>query len=398
MNADRQAGLPQSLLLLFGSCLPVLGAVLIAPVLPRMQQHFADTPGVEVLAPIALTIPALVIALLAPFAGMIVDRVGRKPLLLGSLVLYTLCGLLPLWLESLQGIVASRAGLGLAEAGIMTVCTTLIGDYYQGARRERLFALQMVATSLSAAVFIALGGALGQSDWRVPFVLFAAGLLLLPLMAKYLWEPAAVDAGPQVELSERFPWSALLPLYALTLLAGISLFIVPVQAGYLLNLLHVDSPQQIGMTMGANQLGVLAGALLFRLFANVRRQNMLLAAFATAGLGGLLMALAGNHTLVIIAVLINGLGIGLMLPTLITWVMSRVSFSQRGRASGGLTAALFAGEFISPLVVIAVTGGQLAELPTALTCVAIAQLLLAALCLALHRLFRALAEPAPALA
>lgn len=398
MSTEREARLSQSLLLLFGSCLPVLGAVLIAPVLPRMQQHFAGTPGVEVLTPIALTIPALVIALLAPFAGMIADRVGRKPLLLGSLVLYTLCGLLPLWLESLAGIVASRAGLGLAEAGIMTVCTTLMGDYYQGARRERLFALQMVATSLSAAVFIAAGGALGQNDWRVPFALYASGLVMLPLMAWFLWEPRATEAEPQVEVSERFPWSALLPLYALTILAGISLFIVPVQAGYLLNLLHVDSPQQIGLTMGANQLGVLAGALSFRLLAGVRRQALLLAAFATAGLGGLLMAQAGNHALVIVAVLINGLGIGLMLPTLITWVMSRVSFAQRGRASGGFTAALFAGEFLSPLAVIAFTGGQLAALPAALTCVAIAQLILAAICLGLHRLFRALAEPAPALA
>lgn len=398
MGAERQAGPAQSLLLLFGSCLPVLGAVLIAPVLPRMQEHFADTPGVEVLTPIALTIPALVIALLAPFAGMIADCLGRKPLLLGSLLLYALCGLLPLWLESLPGIVASRAGLGLAEAGIMTCCTTLMGDYYQDERRERLFALQMVATSLSAAVFIALGGALGQDDWRVPFVLYASGLLLLPIMAWLLWEPRAVEAGPQEPVVGRFPWNALLPLYGLTILAGISLFIVPVQAGYLLNLLHVDSPQQIGLTMGANQLGVLAGALLFRLLGGLRRQNLMLLAFATAGLGGLLMAQAGNHALVIVAVLINGLGIGLMLPTLITWVMSKVSFAQRGRAAGGFTAALFAGEFISPLVVIAFTGGQLAALPAALTWIAIAQLVLALICLALHRLFRALAEPAPALA
>lgn len=395
MSADRQAGLGQSALLLFGSCLPVLGAVLIAPILPRMQQHFAGTPGAEVLTPIALTIPALMIALLAPFAGIIADRLGRKPLLLGSLVLYTLCGLLPLWLESLPGIVASRAGLGLAEAGIMTCCTTLMGDYYQGARRERLFALQMVATSLSAAVFIALGGALGQDDWRVPFVLYASGLVLLPIMAWMLWEPRAAEVSHQHSESEGFPWSALLPLYALTILAGVSLFIVPVQAGYLLNLLHVNSPQQIGMTMGANQLGVLAGALLFRLLSGLRRQHLMLLAFATAGLGGLLMAQAGNHALVIVAVLINGLGIGLMLPTLITWIMSRVSFTQRGRASGGFTAALFAGEFISPLVVIAITGGQLAALPMALTYIASAQLILAACCLALHRLFRALHEPAP---
>jgi hypothetical protein len=28
-----------------GSCLPVLGAVLLAPVLPRMQAHFSDVAG-----------------------------------------------------------------------------------------------------------------------------------------------------------------------------------------------------------------------------------------------------------------------------------------------------------------------------------------------------------------
>ena len=141
MSTNRQAGLPQSLLLLLGSCLPVLGAVLLAPVLPRMQEHFASTPGATVLVPIALTLPALVIALVAPFAGLLADKVGRKPLLLVAMLLYSVCGLLPLWLDSLHAIVASRAGIGLAEAAIMTGCTTLMGDYYSGARRERLFAM-----------------------------------------------------------------------------------------------------------------------------------------------------------------------------------------------------------------------------------------------------------------
>lgn len=391
MSSERQAGLPQSILLLLGSCLPVLGAVLLAPILPRMQSHFADTPGAAALVPIALTIPALVIALLAPFAGVIADRLGRKPLLLGSMVLYGICGLLPLWLESLPAIVASRAGLGLAEAGIMTCCTTLMGDYYSGARRERLFALQMVATSFSAAIFIAVGGMLGQDDWRTPFVLYAAGFIFLPLMAFLLWEPQGQQVQRAAAPAQRFPWAALLPLYALSLLAGLSLFIVPVQAGYLLNLLHIDSPQQIGMTMGANQLGVLAGALGFRLLSGVRPANLLLLAFATAGAGGLLMAYAASHSMMIVAVLINGLGIGLMLPTLITWVMAQVDFQQRGRATGGFTAALFAGEFISPIVVLALSGGVALALPGALVVVAIAQFVVALVCLAIPRLCSPLA-------
>jgi MFS family permease len=380
MKAEqRSAGLPQSVLLLLGSCLPVLGAVLLAPVLPRMQAHFADTPGATVLVPVALTLPALVVAVIAPFAGMIVDRVGRKPLLLMAMLLYTVCGTLPLWLNSLQAIVISRAGIGLAEAGIMTCCTALMGDYYQGGRRERLFALQMVATSLSAAVFMGVGGYLGQDSWRTPFTLYAVGLVFLPLMGVWLWEPVPQNVSGAGRAP--MPWKGLRPLLGLALLAGLSLFIVPVQAGYLLNLLGVEAPRQIGMTMGGNQLGVLLGALSFRLIGSARPARLLLLAFALAGTGGLLMAAAGSHRTLSLAVFINGLGIGLMLPTLITRIMALVDFNQRGRASGYFTAAIFAGEFISPLVVLMMTQGVSSALPTTLAIISAVQCVIALCCL-----------------
>jgi hypothetical protein len=69
-------------LLMAGACLPILGAVLIAPVLPMMHDHFAHVPGVDALVPMALTVPALSLALLAPFAGVVVDRLAPNPVLL----------------------------------------------------------------------------------------------------------------------------------------------------------------------------------------------------------------------------------------------------------------------------------------------------------------------------
>src|SRR4051812_31525533 len=84
--APRRAGLAQLILLLAGSCMSVLAAVLIPPVLPQLTQRFAGTPGVAVLVPIMLTVPALIIGLAAPFAGFIVDKVDRKRLLIGAMV------------------------------------------------------------------------------------------------------------------------------------------------------------------------------------------------------------------------------------------------------------------------------------------------------------------------
>ncbi|PVZ42515.1 MFS transporter [Pseudomonas sp. CC120222-01a] len=385
MNVKQTAGAGQALLLLLGSCLPVLGGVLVAPVLPSMQAHFAATPGASVLVPIALTVPALMIALTAPLAGWLADRIGRRKLLLVCMALYSCFGLMPLWLDSLSWIVASRAGIGLAEAAILTCCTALIGDYFESDRRIRLFALQMVATSLSAAIFMGVGGALGEGSWRTPFTVYVVGILCLPFMARMLWEPSSptqevVHSEPGV-----FPWRALTPLYGLSLFAGVSLFIVPVQAGYLLQFLHIDSPQQIGLTMGANQIGVLVGALSFRLIAKLPGRVLLALGFLGAGVGGALMGWSNSHSLVVGAVLINGLGIGLLLPALVTQVMHQVEFSQRGRASGLFAAAVFAGEFASPLFVLALTAGVSTALPQALILVGITQVALAPITLLMIR-------------
>src|SRR4051795_4765672 len=172
----RPAGRAQALVLLLSSCLAVLGAVLLAPVLPRIEDAFADTPGVEALTPIVLTAPALVIGLTAMIAGRIVDRLGRKRLLVGALVVYAVVGTAPLWLPSLQLIVISRVLVGLTEAAIMTCCTTLLADYFHGSQRDRYFGLQAVFTTIAATIFFGIGGALGAQNWRGPLLPVAVGL------------------------------------------------------------------------------------------------------------------------------------------------------------------------------------------------------------------------------
>jgi hypothetical protein len=99
-----------------------------------------------------------------------------------------------------------------------------MGDYYSGRRRERLFALQMVATSLSAAVFIAAGGFLGQNDWRTRFCVVCSGFDLPATDGLEAWNPEARTVAAQPAppgAPGAFPWRALTPMYALALLAGL---------------------------------------------------------------------------------------------------------------------------------------------------------------------------------
>ncbi|MFJ9566383.1 MFS transporter [Streptomyces fuscichromogenes] len=341
--------------LMTGSCLPVLGAVLIAPVLPKMQDHFASTPGARTLVPLALTVPALSLALLAPFAGVVVDRLGRRRLLLVATVLYALFGTAPLWIDSLGGIIASRALVGVAEAAIMTCCTTLIGDYYSGQRRVRYLALQTMCASASATVFFALGGAAGAAGWRIPFWVYTVSLLLAPVLACTLPGPAvrtAAETAPAARSQRPFPWRQLAGVCTLTFFGAMVFYTVLAEMSYLLDDLGVENTGAVGLATAGASAATVAGAIAF---ARLKRSPgpMLPAVLALCAVGFGVMSLAPGVPLLVVGAVINCLGTGMLLPALLTSALSRLDYEDRGRGTGLWTSAYFAGCFVCPLVLLA---------------------------------------------
>lgn len=338
-------------LLMAGSCLPVLGAVLIAPVLPKMQDHFDSVPGAKTLVPVVLTVPALALALLAPFAGVIVDRLGRKRLLVGATVLYALFGTAPLWLDSLGAIVASRVLVGITEAAIMTCCTTLIGDYYTGRVRDRYLALQTMCASASATAFFVIGGAAGSAGWRAPFWIYAVGLLLAPLMATAL-PKLRQDASAEVTTEPRpFPVRRLAGICALTVFGAMVFYTVPVETAYLLDDLGITSTGVIGLATALASAATVAGSIAFTKLPGTPASRLPVV-FALCGTGFVVMGLASGPVLLIAGAVLNCLGTGVLLPSLLTVAMSRLEYADRGRGTGLWTAAFFFGEFVCPLILI----------------------------------------------
>ncbi|CAL9377553.1 hypothetical protein SUDANB1_00998 [Streptomyces sp. enrichment culture] len=349
-------------LLMAGSCLPILGAVLIAPVLPKMQDHFADAPGAAALVPMALTVPALSLGLLAPFAGVIVDRLGRKRLLIVATVLYAVFGTAPLWLESLGAIVASRALVGIAEAAIMTCCTTLIGDYYTGRVRDRYLALQTMCASASATAFFVVGGAAGSAGWRTPFWIYAVSLLIAPLMAIGLPKPttatgAAAEDGVTTDTTvtpkRTFPFRRLAGICGLTVFGALVFYTVPVEMSFLLDDLGVTATSVIGAATATASAATVAGAITFTKLPGAPGPRLPLV-FALCAAGFAVMWLANSAPLLIAGAVLNCLGTGLLLPSLLTIAMAKLDFADRGRGTGLWTASFFMGQFICPLMLIAV--------------------------------------------
>lgn len=377
--ATRQAGRPQGLLLMLMSCLPILGAVLLAPVLPSMQDHFGNTPKAQALVPLSLTVPALMIALLAPFAGRIVDTFGRTRLLVAALVVYAAFGTAPLWLDGLEAIVLSRVGVGLAEAAIMTCCTTLIADYFSGPARDRWLGLQTVFASLSATLFFALGGALGAHSWRTPFWLYASSLGFAVLAATLLSPPRPEGTADATRADlPPLPVRSLLAPCLVSLFGGIVFYTPIVELPFVLDHAGVTAVPVIGAVTALASAATAAGAFTFGRVSRRGTAVLLPIAFALAGVGLVVVGVGGSVPVIVVGAVVASVGTGLMLPTLLVWALSGLTFEQRGRGTGLWTASLFLGEFVCPLLVLAVSSA-LGGLGAAVVLVAAAALLAAAI-------------------
>ncbi len=233
LPAGRPTGRGLRAALLVAASLTVMSGATISPGLPGMRAHFEGTPGADILVRLVLTMPALFIALCAPFAGFLIERAGRLRVLVAGALLYAAAGTAGLWVETLPALLASRALLGLSVAAVMTTATTLVGDYFAGPERARFLGVQSAFMGLGGLVFVTGGGLAAEIGWRAPFAIYLAALAV-PLLARaYLFEPAAPAprvAGAAPDAMPRQVRGVLVAGFV-TMLA---FYLVPVQLPFLL--------------------------------------------------------------------------------------------------------------------------------------------------------------------
>jgi MFS family permease len=343
--------------LLLASTLTVMAGAIVAPSLPLIRDHFGQGPRVELLVRLVLTMPALFIVMGAPLAGWFADRRGRKGLLAWSMVLYAVAGSAGAFLPSLEGILVSRALLGLAVAGVMTAVTALLADYFDGEERARVLGIQAAFMGMGGVVFTTLGGVLAGVDWRGPFLVYLLALGALPAVLALLWEPLRGE-GPRgtpsrsdsPPLRARLPMDVVLPVYLVGFLLQLAFYTIPVQIPFRLAELSGQGPLLAGLAIGTTSLFFSGASLVAARFnQGLAPGSVILRGFLVSALGFTGIALAGGGGTLFPALAVSGAGFGLVLPAMGVWLTREVPVSLRGRALGGYTTALFLGQFVSPL-------------------------------------------------
>ncbi len=356
MSLKANPNLPLTkITLLVVSTLTVMAGATIAPALPAMRANFADVANIDLLVGLVLTIPGLSIVIGAPIAGLIVDRYGRKLLLMESTVLYGITGASGFFFDSLTAILIGRVLLGFAVAGIMISVTTLIADYYDGDARARFLGRQAAFMNFGGVLFAAAGGLLADVTWQTPFLIYLVAFVILPFTVIFLFEPnrnQPTNQGTHSEANgERFPLKQLALIYIAALIMMTIFMLMIIQLPFLLEEVAGSSATQSGLAISGAILFSIPPALLYgRIINRIDVLSIVSIGFALFGVGYVVIGSGSGFAQIFVGSAIAGLGLGVLTPTFTVWLTSRTPEMFRGRAFGLLTTFLFFGQFISAFV------------------------------------------------
>lgn len=330
----------------------VMAGAVLAPALTEIAGFYSESS--DMVIKLVITMPALMIAFFGTAAGSLSDRWGRKTILIISLVLYGVGGFSGYFFNSIEWLLVSRAVLGLGVAGIMSIATTLISDYFDGPERNAFVGSQAAFMSLGGVVFLLAGGLLADMNWRYPFIIYLGAFALLPFVIGVLYEPVkerekGISSGASSAIAgQNLNITAL--VYTIGFLGMVFFYMIPTQIPFLIKERMTVSHTLHGMAIAVTTL---TGAMTSLQYGTIKKRfhfsSIFVFSFILMAIGYYCVALFQTYTGILTGLAIAGFGLGVLLPNSNLWLMNTADPRNRGKIIGGLSSAMFLGQFISPL-------------------------------------------------
>lgn len=337
-------------LLLSGTFTMMAGAI-IAPSLPQITRIFADIENIALLTRMVLSLPAIFTALFAPVFGLLADKMGRKNLLLASFLLYALSGASAYLFHDIYVILVGRAFLGIAVAGIMTLSSTLIGDYYSGSQRSKFLGLQGAFMGFGGVVFISLAGVFADMRWDYPFLIYLMVLGVFLSGSISLYEPAKNPSNKGEQISGNGFVLSSLGIYLLVFIGIVFFYMMPVQLPFLLDNLANMTNAKIGMAIATMNLSAAIVSLFYKwIKSKFSYYSIYLLVLLFMGCGYYIIAQGISYGLIVLGGIVAGMGIGMLMPLGNLWIMDKAPANKRARMVSHVTTAVYLGQFLSPVL------------------------------------------------
>ncbi|WP_188190243.1 MDR family MFS transporter [Nonomuraea sp. SYSU D8015] len=371
--------------LILAMLLGALDQTIMAPALPAVA---ASLGGLDQM-PAVVTAYLVAATVVMPVYGKLGDRYGRKPTMQVAIVVFVAGAVLCALATSMPQFIVARAIQGLGGGGLMIGAQAIIGEIVSPRERGRYLGFIGAAYVVAAVGGPLVGGLfIDRLGWRWIFAIYPPlGLLALVVLSATLRLPrpqrrAPLDVAGALTLavavvgvvmvgqtgnpvflvvaaaglvawlvSARFAKDPILPLrlfrdrafavpVAISLLIGFALFgTITYMPAYL----------QIALRTSATQAGLLVTALMGGVLLTTTLSGRLITrtgvykpypvvGTAAAGAGLALIGLVGGSAVALAgAMLLTGLGVGLVMQVMVLAAQNAVAYEDLGTATSSVT-------------------------------------------------------------
>jgi DHA1 family tetracycline resistance protein-like MFS transporter len=330
----------------------LIGFGIMIPLLPLYARSFGASETVIGLVIAAFSLSQLVAS---PALGALSDRIGRRPVLLLSLIGTAVSFVMMALARSVPWLFAARLVDGFSGGNISTA-RAYIADITSEENRAKAYGLIGAAFGIGFVLGPALGGALGHVSYTAP-IWAAAALTLVATAMAWIWLPETVHRGSAnpgpfwAGLRDAFQHRALRPLLivdfaywtASALFQGTFALVaahrfgfgVP-QVGYILAVYGV-----LGVFVQVGLVGRAVSAL------GERRTFALGLLLSAVGLGG--AALAGTVPGFLLFLVPFAIGSALCTPVLASLISRTADSDTQGTVQGAASAIESLGRTVGPV-------------------------------------------------
>ncbi|HEU4387999.1 MAG TPA: MFS transporter [Blastocatellia bacterium] len=334
----------------------LVGFGIVIPVLPLYAERFRASP---VVIGLLVSVFSAMQFIFAPILGRLSDRVGRRPVLLVSLI-GTAAGFLimglagSLWLLFLARIVDGITG------GNISIAQAYIADVTPPDQRSRGMGMIGAAFGLGFIFGPAIAGVMSHISPGAPF-LFAAGLSAANAVALYFLLPESLSAEHRVEAARRSSILSVLQKSGSWQLGGVmaTYFFATLAFALLTMVYSLFTNKRFGLDATHNgyvfaYLGVLGaaiqGGLLGRLLKVASEKS--LAVVGIAVLAASMLALPISTGIAVLIVVSSGVAIGnsFATPTLNGLASKSVGPALQGQVLGTLQSSASLARILGPLI------------------------------------------------
>jgi len=323
-------------------------------VLPILALYMDNYPGFSpLLLGLCLGIYGLTQAALQIPLGLLSDKIGRRPVIIGGLLVFVLGSLVAAWAETSTGLIVGRAiqGAGAIASTLMALVSDLTSE------ENRTKAMATIGASIGMSFMLAMiVGPLIATALGLPGVFWVTALLGgLGIIIFMRWVPRAVTVQRNREthtdlrqirglLKDRNLLRLNFGIFALHLILMAAFVVIPVLLSEELGIVAADLWWIYLLLLGGGFVAMLPVMIAGE---KLQRQKIsFTAAVACVTLALLLLALFRSPLLTPIMLLLFFAAFNLLEASLPSWLSKVCPAGQKGTAMGIYSTSQFFGAFV----------------------------------------------------